>query len=65
MRWRNQVWLLMAIPAVCVIAEVQVVVYLPRMFLGLVFPVFNVLWRVMLLNEAPGRAAPIFSEFDC
>lgn len=42
-RWRNQVLLHMAIPAACIIAAVQVVVNLPRMFLGLVFPVFNVL----------------------
>lgn len=43
MKQRNQVLLRMAIPAACIIAEVQVVVYLLKMFLGLFFPVFNVL----------------------
>lgn len=50
-RWRNQVLLHMVIPAACIIAVVRAVVYLPTMFLGLVFPVFNVLWKVTLLKE--------------
>lgn len=53
----------MAVLAACIIAEDQVVLYLLSMFFGLVFPVFNVPKKIMLLKETTGRAAPIFSEF--
>lgn len=41
--WQDQVLLHTAVLAVSITAEVQVGLYLPRMFLGRVFPVFNVL----------------------
>lgn len=40
------------------------VVCFPRKGARLVFPVFNVLGKTMLLKETPGRGRPIFFEFS-